>query len=53
MEWIMEEPIEEISDDVTVNIRKIQERYMIERRLLTLKVFDLRARKVDKLKVAK
>lgn len=41
MEWITEEPIiEEISDDVTINIRMAQQKHKIEKKLLTLKVFD-------------
>lgn len=40
MEWITEEPIiEEISDDVTINIRMAQQKHK-EKKLLTLKVFD-------------
>ncbi|XP_012063936.1 PREDICTED: uncharacterized protein LOC105627259 [Atta cephalotes] len=38
MEWITEEEIiEEISDDVTINIRMAQQRDKIEKKLLTLK----------------
>lgn len=41
MEWIAEEPIvEEISDDVTINIKMAQQKHKIEKKLLTLKVFD-------------
>lgn len=41
MEWIKEEPIiEEISDDVTINIRLAQQKHKIEKKLLTLKVLD-------------
>ncbi|XP_077259067.1 uncharacterized protein LOC143895632 isoform X1 [Temnothorax americanus] len=38
MAWITEEPrIEEISDDVTINIKMAQQRHKIEKKLLTLK----------------
>ncbi|TGZ48887.1 uncharacterized protein [Temnothorax longispinosus] len=38
MDWITEEPIiEEISDDVTINIKMAQQRHKIEKKLLTLK----------------
>ena len=41
MEWITaEEIIEEISDDVTINVRMIQQKGKIEKKLLTLKVFN-------------
>ncbi|XP_011871106.1 PREDICTED: uncharacterized protein LOC105563803 isoform X4 [Vollenhovia emeryi] len=42
MDWIVDEPIiEEISDDVTINIRMAQQKHKIEKKLLTLKVFDV------------
>ncbi|XP_011871104.1 PREDICTED: uncharacterized protein LOC105563803 isoform X2 [Vollenhovia emeryi] len=38
MDWIVDEPIiEEISDDVTINIRMAQQKHKIEKKLLTLK----------------
>ncbi|KAG5343547.1 CNBD2 protein, partial [Acromyrmex charruanus] len=38
MEWISEEEIiEEITDDVTINIRMAQQRHEVEKKLLTLK----------------
>lgn len=41
MEWITEEPIiKEISDDVTSNIRMVQQKYKMEKKLLTIKVID-------------
>lgn len=41
MEWITrEEIIKEISDDVTINIRMVQQRDKIEKKLLTLEVFN-------------
>lgn len=41
MEWITEElVVEEISDDVTINIRMAQQKHKIEKKSLTLKVID-------------
>ncbi|EGI62036.1 Uncharacterized protein C20orf152 [Acromyrmex echinatior] len=37
MEWISEEQIEEISDDVTIDIRTAQQKREMEKKLLTLK----------------
>lgn len=41
IEWITEIPIiEEISDDVTINIKMAQQRQRVEKKLLTLEVLD-------------
>lgn len=41
IEWITEIPIiEEISDDVTINIKLAQQRHRAEKKLLTLEVLD-------------
>lgn len=41
MEWITEIPIiEEISDDVAINIKMAQQRQRVEKKLLTLEVYD-------------
>lgn len=41
IEWITEIPIiEEISDDVTINIKMAQQRHRVEKKLLTLEVLN-------------
>lgn len=45
IEWITEIPIdEEISDDLIINIKLAQQRYKLEKKLLTLKVLEAHMR---------